>query len=155
MENSIRKEFVHTININGNIANVFKAFCPIAERKWVPGWDCKMIHSESEIAEKNCVFTTKDDGMPEKIWVCSIYNPNCEVEYIRIIPDCLVSVINIKTVEKNKDTECTVKYSHTSLSTEGKNNILNNLNEEEFIIQIESWKGGISNFLKRINTFMK
>jgi len=147
MENSIRKEFTHTINIKGDILKVFKAFCPIAEKEWVPGWDCNMLFSKSGIAEKNCLFTTKHDNMPEVIWICSIYDPSNEVEYVRTVPGHYVTVIDIKTEQKNEYTECTVKNTHTALSAEGSHYILNHLSEVQFISQIDSWKNEISVFL--------
>jgi hypothetical protein len=149
MENSLRKELVHTINIPGDVLTVFKAFCPIAEKEWAPGWKCIMLYSETGIAEKNCVFTTRHNNMPEMIWVCSIYNPGNEVEYVRITPGHFVTVINIRTTQIDKYTKCTVKYTHTSLSADGLRYIASHLTEEQFVSQIESWKDQISVYLKK------
>jgi hypothetical protein len=150
MENSLRKEFVHNINILGDTQTVFKAFCPIAEKEWVPNWECTMLYSKTGIAEKNCIFTTKNDNMPEMIWVCSVYDPGNEVEYVRTIPEHFVTVINIKTAQVNEFTECTVKYTHTSLSAVGSDYISTHFNEEQFISQIDPWKEEIPRYLKKI-----
>lgn len=149
MENSLRKEFAHTINILGDTITVFKAFCPIAEKEWVPGWECMMLYSKTGIAEKNCIFTTKHDNMPEMVWVCSIYEPGNEVEYVRTIPGHFVTVINIKTKQVDKNTECTIKYTHTALSTGGAHYISSHFSEEEFIRQVDPWKDEIQVYLKK------
>jgi len=149
MENLLRKELVHTINILGDTLSVFKAFCPIAEKEWVPGWECNMLYSKTGIAEKKCVFTTKLDNMPEVVWVCSIYNLGDEVEYVKIIPEHFVTVINIKTTQINEYTKCTVNYTHTALSNDGEYYISKHLSEEQFIRQIDSWKDEISVYLKK------
>ncbi|HMM21998.1 MAG TPA: hypothetical protein PKA10_14865 [Selenomonadales bacterium] len=148
MENSLRKEFVHRVNIIGDKQNVFKAFCPIAEKEWVPNWDCTLLYSQTGIAEKNCIFTTKSDNMPEMVWVCSIYEPGNEVEYVRIITGYFVTVINIKTTQVNEYTECIVQYTHTALSAGGAHYILNNFSEEQFLRQIDQWKDEIPGYLK-------
>ena len=70
-----------------------------------------MLYSKTGIAEKNCIFTTKHDNMPKAVWVCSIYDPGNEVEYVKTIPEHIVTVVNIKTTQVNEFTECTVKYT--------------------------------------------
>jgi len=151
MENSLRKEFVHTIKILGDTQTVFKAFCPIAEKEWLPGWDCTMLYSKTGIAEKNCIFTSKHDNMPKAVWVCSIYDPGNEVEYVKTIPEHIVTVVNIKTTQVNEFTECTVKYTHTALSTGGAHYISSHLSEEQLIKQINPWKEEIPTYLRNIS----
>ncbi len=149
MENALRKEFVHKISIAGEKQAVFKAFCPVAEKEWIPGWGCEMIYSQTGIAEKNCIFTTRHDGLPEMVWVCSIYDPGKEVEYIRTTPGYFVTVINIKTKQVNEYTECTVRFMHTAISEIGEQYISNHFNKEQFIRQIDSWNSQISDYIKK------
>lgn len=147
MKNALRKEFTHTIHVKGDCKEVFKAFCPEAEKKWVSGWESTMLYSKSGIAEKNCVFTTTPPNMPETVWVCSVYDFGREVEYIKTTPGQLVSVINITTRQVGEDTECTVKYVHTALTAAGTQYILSQLSEEQFIAQISTWETGIPIYL--------
>lgn len=149
MKNVLRKEFTHTIYIKGRCKAVFKAFCPEAEKKWVSGWESTMLYSKSGIAEKNCVFTTTQQNMPENIWICSIYDVGREVEYVRTTPGQLISVINITTRQLGEKTECTVKYVHTALTAAGTQYILNHLSEEQFIAQISSWETSIPIYLEK------
>jgi hypothetical protein len=151
MKNSLRKEFIHKINIKGDNMTIFKLFCPVAEKNWVPGWEFNMIYSETGIAEKNCVFSTKHANMPENIWVCCLYNPGIEVEYMRTTPKHFVTIINVKMLQIADITECTVKYTHTALSEDGAHFIENHFTEEMFIKQIDSWQDDISTYLKSNN----
>ncbi len=149
MKTTLRKEFTHTIHVKGDCRGVFKAFCPEAEKIWIPGWESTMLYSESGIAEKNCVFTTAQQNMPEIVWVCSVYDTGREVEYVRITPKRLVSVINITTRQSGKATKCTVKYTHTAL-TEAGAQYLSNLTEEQFIAQITLWETEIPVYLEKV-----
>jgi hypothetical protein len=148
MKNSLRKEFIHKLNIRGDIMSIFRLFCPIVEKSWVPGWECNILYSETGIAEKNCVFSTKHANMPENIWICSIYNLGIEVEYIRITPEYFVTVINIKTLQVSDITQCNVKYTHTALTEGGSNFVESHFTEELFIKQIDSWQDEISAYLQ-------
>ena len=148
MKNALRKEFTHTIHVKGDCKVVFKAFCPEAEKKWVSGWESTMLYSKSGIAEKNCVFKTMQQNMPETVWICSVYDVGREVEYVRTTPGQLVSVINITTRQSGENTECTVKYVHTALTAAGTQYILSHLSEEQFIAQIASWETAIPIYLE-------
>ncbi len=37
---------------------VFPLLCPVREGEWLPGWQYRLIWSDSGIAELGCVFTT-------------------------------------------------------------------------------------------------
>ncbi len=37
---------------------VFPLLCPELEKAWLPGWDYRMIHSASGVAERGAVFET-------------------------------------------------------------------------------------------------
>lgn len=86
--------------------------------------------------------------MPENVWICSNYTPGIEVEYVWLIPEHFVTVINIKTLQLSDIIECTVKYTHTALTEGGARYIENHFSEELFIKQIDSWQDDISVYLK-------
>jgi len=66
-------------------STVFPLLCPVREYEWIEPWQCEMLHSESGIAEKNCVFRTR---MPEEpsddVWIISHYEPNAKIEFVRV-----------------------------------------------------------------------
>lgn len=41
---------------------VFPLLCPTLDYKWIPTWQCDLLHSESGVAEEDCVFRT---NLPE------------------------------------------------------------------------------------------
>jgi hypothetical protein len=73
---------------------VFPLLCPVREYEWIEPWNCEMLHSDSGIAEKNCVFRTGFFGEPSKIglpgeplsdvWVINHYEPNSRIEFVRM-----------------------------------------------------------------------
>jgi len=73
---------------------VFPLLCPVREYEWIEPWNCEVLHSDSGIAEKNCVFRTGFFGEPSKIglpeepltdvWVISHYEPDTRIEFVRM-----------------------------------------------------------------------
>jgi len=73
---------------------VFPLLCPVREYEWIEPWNCEVLHSDSGIAEKNCVFRTGFFGepsginMPEEplsdVWVINHYEPNRRIEFVRM-----------------------------------------------------------------------
>jgi hypothetical protein len=64
---------------------VFPFLCPVREYDWIEPWQCEMLHSESGIAEKNCVFRTRFPGeSSDDVWVISHYEPNTKIEFVRV-----------------------------------------------------------------------
>jgi hypothetical protein len=64
---------------------VFPLLCPVREYDWIEPWQCDLIHSDTGVAELDCVFKTRfpDDG-PEDTWVVSRYEPPAVIEFVRI-----------------------------------------------------------------------
>lgn len=48
-------------------SKVFPLLCPVRGYEWIESWRCEMLHSNSGIAEKNCVFRTR---FPEDVLRC-------------------------------------------------------------------------------------
>lgn len=64
---------------------VFPLLCPVREYEWIEPWQCEMLHSDSGIAGKNCVFRTCFPGEPsDDVWVISHYQPNTGIEFVRV-----------------------------------------------------------------------
>ncbi len=51
---------------------VFPLLCPVREYEWIEPWQCEILHSDSGIAEKNCVFRTHAPGESDDVWVISL-----------------------------------------------------------------------------------
>ena len=67
---------------------VFPLLCPVREDDWIAGWKsvCKLLHSQSGIAEEGCVFSTYIPGEGRSVWICSDYDRvTRRIEYIKHI----------------------------------------------------------------------
>lgn len=66
-------------------SKVFPLLCPVREHEWIEPWHCEMLHSDSGIAEKNCVFRTRFPGeSSDDVWVINHYEPNTRIEFVRV-----------------------------------------------------------------------
>ena len=46
----------HEERIKAHPGQIFPLLCPIEEYKWIDGWECELVYSESGVVENNCVF---------------------------------------------------------------------------------------------------
>ena len=74
---------------------VFPLLCPIREYDWLDGWRCTLLHSESGVAERDCVFRTEGQGEGPMTWVVSRYEPPLRIEFTCLVPDALVMRLDI------------------------------------------------------------
>ena len=75
-------------------SKVFPLLCPVREYEWIEPWNCEILHSDSGIAEKNCVFRTgffgelpkagASEEAPSDVWVISRYEPEASIEFVRM-----------------------------------------------------------------------
>ncbi len=63
---------------------VFPLLCPVREHEWIEPWQCEMLHSDSGVAEKDCVFRTNPPGEPSDVWIVSHYEPISKIEFVRV-----------------------------------------------------------------------
>lgn len=71
----------HVEKIKASPSQIFPLLCPIQEYKWIDGWKCEMVYSDSGAVENNCVFKEEKTGpilfdmaIPT-YWVVSLYDP--------------------------------------------------------------------------------
>jgi hypothetical protein len=80
---NIRRSLVQ--NFQATPDKVFPLLCPVREYEWIEPWQCEMLHSDSGVAEKNCVFRTRFPGeTSDDLWVVSNYEPNTRIEFVRV-----------------------------------------------------------------------
>jgi hypothetical protein len=75
-----------TFDVSAAPEEVFPLLCPVREYDWIEGWTCRMVHTESGVAEKDCVFRTDFDGEP-MTWVVGRYEPPARIEFTCFVPD--------------------------------------------------------------------
>jgi len=83
--NAARTERSFKMKLAAAPADVFPLLCPTREYDWIETWKCRMVYSESGLAEQDCIFKTDfpADG-PEDTWVVSRYEPPFLLEFVRV-----------------------------------------------------------------------
>jgi len=80
-----RRVFSGRQNVSAPPEAVFPLLCPVREYDWIPDWDCRLLYTESGVAEDGCVFQTdrpSDGGLDT--WVVSRYEPPARIAFVRV-----------------------------------------------------------------------
>lgn len=85
----------HEARIGAPPEKVFPLLCPVRESEWLDGWSCRLLHSESGVAEKGAVFTTDFRAEGFSIWTVSRYEPDRAIEFVVVFPESHVLTIGI------------------------------------------------------------
>lgn len=83
-----------TFDVAAPPERVFPLLCPVREYEWISDWSCEMVHTESGVAEPDCVFRTQFDGEP-MTWVVTRYEPPSRIEFTCFVPDRYVMRLEI------------------------------------------------------------
>jgi hypothetical protein len=128
-------------------STVFPLLCPVRECEWIEPWQCEMLHSESGIAEKNCVFRTRFPGdSSDDVWVISHHEPNAKIEFVRV--NALRTMCLSITLTENEDgtTRAVNEQFLIGLSEEG-NQSLDKM-AEGFSFEIRMGEFMLNHYLK-------
>jgi hypothetical protein len=71
-----------SILVDAERERVFPLLCPVEEYKWLEGWSCTMIYSESGVAEKDAVFLTTKTHHLRATWTVATYEAPALIEYL-------------------------------------------------------------------------
>jgi len=105
---ALRLQHTHVMRLPAPPEAVFPLLCPVREREWLAGWEARMVHSISGVAEPGCVFATPGlkggpnddpDGNPEGaewIWVLSRHEAARAVQFVVHAPGSHVTVLDIQ-----------------------------------------------------------
>jgi len=135
---------------------VFPLLCPVREAEWVPGWQYRLIYSESGVAEDGCVFTTPSEAGPETVWMVTHYDPaNFQVAYAWVQPGMIATQLRISLAPAaGGTTSARIRYLYTALSSAG-NAVLDGYTPEWFQSKMQSWEGAINHYLRNGNLIPK
>src|SRR5439155_16707906 len=128
---------------------VFLLLCPVREAEWVPGWQYRMIYSQSGVAELGCVFITPNDDGSESTWLCTEYAPaHFRIAFAWITPGLVAAQIQIQLAPAPKHiTRAHLRYTYTGLSPAG-NKEVERFNAEWFRHKMQGWETAINHFLR-------
>lgn len=139
----VTRSFVQ--HIQAAPAEVFALLCPEREREWLPGWQYRMIHSVSGVAEFGAVFATSHPP-GAAIWVVAEYQPPTRIAFVRWQPDQVVAHIEI-TLGRHVDgsTAVCIQY-HWTPTVDGGGTILAP-DETEWQARMSHWEGSMNAWL--------
>jgi hypothetical protein len=127
---------------------VFPLLCPVREHEWLPGWDSRMICSQSGVAERGAVFETVNMN-GTTVWVISDHVPCRRVEFVRWQPDGLLVQIEITLGRHLQgDTAVCIAYTHTAVNDHGRA-ALKLLTEADWLRTMEFWEESMNAWLRR------
>jgi hypothetical protein len=112
----IERRFVQ--QIHAPPADVFPLLCPEREKEWIPGWQARMIHSRSGLAEAGAVFATPH-ASGETLWYTVAHLPDRELRFVRVQPDGVLVDIAIALEPAGEGSRVEVRYRHTAIAPEG------------------------------------
>lgn len=154
---SIRIVHEFTQNNPAAAEKVFPLLCPVREADWLPGWQYRLIYSESGFAELGCVFTTPnppgsavpDRAAAETTWIVTDYDPAAfRITYLWIDPGHIITELRIQLTARGQDAATTsIRYRYTALSPEG-NRELEHYTQEWFESKMQNWERTINHYLR-------
>jgi len=126
---------------------VFPLLCPVREVDWVPGWDPTLVLSNSGVAEKDCIFVTRDTSH-ESIWVITGFEPEkYKLEMIKVTPGHTVGKLEIQLRPAGDDqTAAEIAYTYTALGPEG-DDFLNLFTAQWNETFMQNWENAINHYL--------
>lgn len=128
---------------------VFPLLCPVREADWVPGWQYRLIYSQSGLAELGCVFTTRNEDGSENTWVVTEYDPQVfRIGFVWIKPGLVAAQIHIQLKLKSNDqTLVHIQYTYIGLSAAG-NAEVDRYDETWFRDKMQGWEAAINHYLQ-------
>jgi hypothetical protein len=136
---------------------VFPLLCPVREADWVPGWQYRLIYSDSGVAELGCVFATPNpppsvsdsQAASETAWIVTEYDPSAfRIGFVWINPGQVVTDLCIQLTPAEKGTtRAHIRYRYTGLSPEG-NREVERYDQKWFRAKMEGWESAINHYLR-------
>jgi len=112
---SLRLTHTHVMGLPSPPEVVFPLLCPVREAEWLRGWEARMVHSTSGVAEPGCVFTTPGLDGAEWIWVISRHEAPGTVQFIVHAPGSHITVLDIALEAVGEGSRARWTYALTAL----------------------------------------
>lgn len=127
---------------------VFPLLCPEREKDWLPGWDYRMIHSDSGVAEPGAVFSTSHPA-GTTTWLVIAHEPSRRVAFARFQPDGLIVHIEI-TLGRHVDgtTAVCIEYAYTP-THDASRAILAAFTDQEWLDTMAHWQGSMNAWFEK------
>ena len=131
---------------------IFPLLCPVHEGDWLPGWQYRLIYSDSGIAELGCVFVTPNpsgQAREETTWIVTEYDrTSFRISFLWIDPGRIITEIAIQLQATQPDvTQTKIRYRYTGLSEDG-NRELEIYDRKWFETKMNRWETTMNYFLQ-------
>lgn len=135
-------------HIHASPEEVFPLLCPELEKAWLPGWDYRMVHSTSGVAERGAVFETAHAHGTTR-WIVSEHEAPKRVCFVRWQPDGLVVHIEIHLGRHlNGSTAVCIEYTSTP-TDESSRAILAVSSEQDWLASMAKWEGSMNAWFEK------
>ena len=100
-------------------AQAFPLFNAEGERRWVAGWNPRIVHPVAPGAGEGAVFQTEKKGAGTATWVQTRHEPAAGLaSFVYVIPDQHVAMVDVAvTPDGEGRSRASVRYRMTSLSS--------------------------------------
>ena len=135
-------------DIRATPEQVFPLLCPEREKEWLPGWDARIIHSVSGVAERGAVFETQH-AAGRTLWIVTEYDPPRRVAFARWQPDGIVVHIEIVLARSQVGrTAVCICYTFTAESATGSAAIAS-MDEEGWLKNMSFWQESMNSWFEK------
>jgi hypothetical protein len=135
-----------TQRIHATPEQVFPLLCPEREKEWLPGWNSRMIHSASGVAELGAVFETTH-GPGRTLWLVTRHDAPHRVSFARWQPDDLLVRIEIAVMAAAPgESAVQIEYYWTSVGSNGEA-ALTVLTEAAWLENMTNWERSMNAWL--------
>jgi hypothetical protein len=119
----VHTEEAFAFTANAPMEKVAPLFGADKERVWVPKWNPQFVYPVPASDGEGMVFTVAHDHL-QAVWVNTLFDQkNGRFQYVYVIPEALLTVINLKLTPQGDKTHVEVQYDRTALSTEAESHV--------------------------------
>jgi hypothetical protein len=128
---------------------VFPLLCPVREADWVPGWQYRLIYSQSGVAEEGCIFATPNENGSETTWIVTEYDSAAfRIAFVWVNPGLAAAQIRIQLQPSSEGrTTANIEYTYTGLSENG-NREVQRYDGEWFRHKMQGWEMAVNHYLR-------
>ena len=143
-----RRVLTHRHSVAATPRDVFPLLCPVREYDWIEEWKCRLIHTESGVAETGCVFvTTSPVTGGDEVWVVDRYHPPVLISFVKVAPGYFTTRFEVRLTE-GADGATIVDWTQTIVGlTEDGNAAMKHITPAAYTEKIEGLAARLAHYL--------
>ena len=137
-----------TLHLSAPPEKVFPLLCPVREHEWLETWRASLVHSDSGVAEDDCVFLQTEAEGAQRVWAVSRYEPRVGViEFVAFTPGLHVMKLEVALFPEATGTRAEWHRTLTALSADGAR-VLESLTEEASAATMARLEAQLDHYLR-------